>query len=29
MLVNLFLLYTSGEPVEYVVPGQAATAAGH
>lgn len=29
MLVNLFLMYTSGEPVEYVVPGQAAAAAGH
>ncbi|HYI65672.1 MAG TPA: cbb3-type cytochrome c oxidase subunit I [Candidatus Limnocylindrales bacterium] len=29
-LTNLFLMYTSGEPVEYVVPGQSATAAaGH
>ena len=29
MLVNLFLMYTSGDPVEYVVPGQTAAAAGH
>jgi cytochrome c oxidase cbb3-type subunit 1 len=30
MLVNLFLMYTSGEPVEYAIPGQAApAAAGH
>lgn len=29
-LVNLFLIYTSGEPADYTVPGQAATAAaGH
>jgi hypothetical protein len=29
-LVNLFLAYTSGEPADYTVPGQAATAAaGH
>jgi cbb3-type cytochrome oxidase subunit 1 len=29
-LVNLFLMYTSGEPADYTVPGQAATAAaGH
>ena len=29
-LINLFLIYTSGEPAEYTVPGQAATAAaGH
>lgn len=29
-LANLFLMYTSGKPVEYVVPGQpAAAAAGH
>ena len=30
MLVNVFLMYTSGEPAEYTVPGQTATAAaGH
>jgi cytochrome c oxidase cbb3-type subunit I len=29
MLTNLFLLYTTAEPVEYVLPGQPATAAGH
>lgn len=30
MLVNLFLMYTSGEPADYTVPGQTATAAaGH
>ena len=29
MLANLFLLYTSAEPVEYVLPGQAAVATGH
>jgi hypothetical protein len=30
MLVNLFLMYTSGEPVEYAITGQAApAAAGH
>jgi cytochrome c oxidase cbb3-type subunit 1 len=30
MLVNIFLMYTSGEPAEYTVPGQTATAAaGH
>jgi hypothetical protein len=30
MLANLFLMYTSGEPAEYVIPGQAASAAaGH
>jgi len=30
MLANLFLMYTSGEPVEYAIPGQAAPAvAGH
>ena len=29
MLANLFLMYTSGDPVEYVVPGQTATAVGH
>ncbi|HEX7173572.1 MAG TPA: cbb3-type cytochrome c oxidase subunit I [Candidatus Limnocylindria bacterium] len=30
MLVNLFLMYTSGEPVEYAIPGQASpAAAGH
>jgi hypothetical protein len=30
MLANLFLAYTSGEPADYVVPGQAnAAAAGH
>jgi cytochrome c oxidase cbb3-type subunit 1 len=30
MLTNLFLMYTSGEPVEYAIPGQAApAAAGH
>ena len=29
MLANLFLLYTSAEPVEYALPGQAAVAAGH
>lgn len=30
LLVNLFLMYTSGRPVEYVVPGQSApAAAGH
>lgn len=29
MLTNLFLLYTTAEPVEYVVPGQPAPAAGH
>jgi cytochrome c oxidase cbb3-type subunit 1 len=29
LLVNLFLLYTTAEPVEYVLPGQPATAAGH
>jgi cytochrome c oxidase cbb3-type subunit 1 len=28
-LINLFLIYTSGEPADYTVPGQAATAAGH
>ena len=28
-LVNLFLLYTTAEPEEYVVPGQAAPAAAH
>jgi cbb3-type cytochrome oxidase subunit 1 len=28
-LANLFLAYTSAEPVEYVVPGQAAAATGH
>jgi len=29
-LANLFLMYTSGEPAEYAVPGQSATAAaGH
>jgi hypothetical protein len=30
MLANLFLMYTSGEPADYVIPGQAASAAaGH
>lgn len=30
MLVNIFLMYTSGEPADYTVPGQTATAAaGH
>ena len=29
MLANLFLLYTSAEPVEYALPGQPAAAAGH
>lgn len=30
LVANLFLVYTSGEPADYVVPGQAgATAAGH
>lgn len=30
LLVNLFLMYTSGEPADYVIPGQAApAAAGH
>ena len=30
MLVNLFLMYTTGEPIEYAVPGTTATApAGH
>jgi hypothetical protein len=30
LLANLFLAYTSGEPADYVVPGQAgAAAAGH
>jgi cytochrome c oxidase cbb3-type subunit I len=29
VLVNLFLLYTVADPVEYVLPGQPATAAGH
>lgn len=28
-LINLFLIYTSGEPADYTVPRQAATAAGH
>jgi hypothetical protein len=28
-LVNLFLLYTTAEPEEYVVPGQSAPAAAH
>ena len=29
MLANLFLLYTSAEPAEYVLPGQPAVATGH
>ena len=29
LLTNLFLLYTTAEPVEYVLPGQPAAAAGH
>ncbi len=29
MLTNLFLLYTTAEPVEYVLPGQTASAPGH
>ena len=29
MLTNLFLLYTTAEPVEYVLPGQTAAATGH
>ena len=29
LLANLFLAYTSGEPADYVVPGQARAAAGH
>ena len=29
ILTNLFLIYTTGEPVEYVLPGQPAAAAGH
>ena len=29
LLTNLFMLYTTAEPVEYVVPGQPAAAAGH
>jgi len=29
MLTNLFMIYTTAEPVEYVLPGQPATAAGH
>lgn len=29
MLANFFLLYTSAEPVEYVLPGQPAPATGH
>jgi hypothetical protein len=29
-VANLFLMYTSAEPAEYVIPGQAASAtAGH
>ena len=28
-LMNLFLLYTTAEPEEYVVPGQSAPAAAH
>ena len=28
MLTNLFMIYTTSEPVEYVLPGQPATAAG-
>jgi cytochrome c oxidase cbb3-type subunit I len=28
-LVNLFLMYTSGEPADYAIPGAAAAAAGH
>ena len=28
-LANLFLMYTSGEPADYAVPGSAAAAAGH
>ncbi len=29
LLTNLFMLYTTAEPVEYVLPGQPAPAAGH
>jgi cbb3-type cytochrome oxidase subunit 1 len=29
LLTNLFMLYTTAEPVEYVLPGQPATATGH
>jgi cbb3-type cytochrome oxidase subunit 1 len=29
MVANLFLIYTTAEPVEYVLPGQPAAAAGH
>jgi hypothetical protein len=30
LLANLFLMYTSGKPVEYAIPGQpSAAAAGH
>ena len=29
MLTNLFMIYTTAEPVEYVLPGQPATASGH
>jgi hypothetical protein len=29
LLTNLFMIYTTAEPVEYVLPGQPAPAAGH
>jgi cytochrome c oxidase cbb3-type subunit 1 len=29
MLVSIFVMYTAGEPADYVVPGQAAPATGH
>jgi cytochrome c oxidase cbb3-type subunit 1 len=29
LLVSIFVMYTAGEPAEYVVPGQAAPATGH
>jgi hypothetical protein len=29
LLVSVFLLYTTAEPVAYVVPGQPAAATGH